>query len=128
MTPVFPISDREHKKWENSSVSWPNNPFTEENLLKRKERPLVYSSEESGFSSIPANGNDTTGNKEADSPISTLTPWKDAKHFQRYARDYIVPIKQQAKPDEALNCLEEQVILCSKITYKRKSKDNIASK
>lgn len=101
--PSFPISEREHKKWESSPVSWPENPYTRENASKRKERPVVYSSEESGFNSMPPGV--SAEDEESEASISV------SKDMSRYKRDYYVPTKLPRYPIEALNSTDETVCL-----------------
>ncbi|KAI1291989.1 hypothetical protein HDE_07474 [Halotydeus destructor] len=106
-TPMtFPLADQEKSKRENCTLSWPENPYTEENVRRRERRHVVYSSEDSsGFGSLSQRGMTPTteavegeeGEEEEDeSPISTLTNTA-SKDLSRHKRDYIVPLDCQVK-------------------------------
>lgn len=83
---------------------------------KEKERPVVYSSEESGFHSMPPNG----GQVIEEEPLPALPPLQlKSKDLARYKRDYYVPSgtknmdmdMERVEVEEAVNCQQEKVTL-----------------
>ncbi|RWS31539.1 hypothetical protein B4U80_12875 [Leptotrombidium deliense] len=93
ITPTASIAEREHRKWEECAVKWPNNPYTKENIERRNLLRAV---------SLDSVLDDCSLSDECDK-MPNLSPSKD---LTRYKRDYFVPVVEK---DEALNCFEEKV-------------------
>ncbi|RWS12873.1 hypothetical protein B4U79_17357 [Dinothrombium tinctorium] len=91
--PTANYAEREHKKWEECAIEWPNNPYTKENIERRKKLRTV------SLDSLLENCS-LTDDCEL---MSNLSPSKD---LSRYKRDYFV---QSMGKEEALNSFEEKV-------------------
>ncbi|RWS16279.1 hypothetical protein B4U79_17049 [Dinothrombium tinctorium] len=94
ISPTATIAEREHKKWEECAIVWPNNPYTKENIEKRKPITRTVS-----LDSLLDDCSLTDDSEKM--PI--ISPSRD---LNRYKRDYYV---QNVGKDEALNSFEEKV-------------------
>ncbi|XP_053212577.1 probable serine/threonine-protein kinase DDB_G0282963 isoform X2 [Panonychus citri] len=97
------IAEREHRKWEESTVIWPDNPYTIENVTKRKQ--YLDSLEPTATSPI-----DKIEDDEAN--LHALPYISPSKDMGRYKRDYYVP--NVPKEHETCNGVDEKVYSSSK--------------
>lgn len=90
------IAEREHRKWQESNVNWPENPYTSENIEKRKHLSLLCDSIE--------NEPKMTEDQENLCSLPYVSPSKD---LIRFKRDYYVSNLNK----ESINGFEEKVYL-----------------
>ncbi|XP_074603050.1 uncharacterized protein LOC141856591 isoform X3 [Brevipalpus obovatus] len=99
------LAEQEIDKWNHpTSEPWPENPYTSENLEKRKHMNLFLDSLDKESESA------MTADQEEENlcALPYITP---SKNLGRFKRDYYVSVDY--KKDEALNALEEKAYSCS---------------
>uniref|UniRef100_T1KSY2 Ig-like domain-containing protein n=1 Tax=Tetranychus urticae TaxID=32264 RepID=T1KSY2_TETUR len=99
---IASIAEREHKKWEESTVAWPDNPYTTENVGKRKHLNQFLDSLD------PSSGGDPRNRIEDDEANLHALPYiSPSKDMGRFKRDYYVP--NVPKEHETCNGFDEKV-------------------
>lgn len=96
------LAEREHRKWEESPINWPDNPYTMENVGKRKHLNHFLDSMETDDDD---DDNNMTKDQEEEN-LCALPYISPSKDLERFKRDYYVP---NTCKDETLNGFEEKV-------------------